>query len=180
MNQYFRIERSNFNLYFLSNNNIEFITDGKYAYIFLGKTNENLLDQNISAYSKLLDDVDIKYELFIDRNDQFTKQLENPERKVMLTVKDLIDFLQKQDPEALILSYEVNSGAFISQFKELPNRQVCTVQQCKKDDIKYWTALYEREFENDPNKDEKIKEKIHDSLYETYRYARNKDVVISF
>ena len=47
-------------------------------------------------------------------------------RTRMLTVQKLIDYLKTQDPNACILAYEPNSFAYIEQWPDLPNSDICT------------------------------------------------------
>lgn len=84
----------------------------------------------------------------------------------MLTVKDLISYLQKQDPDALVVAYEPNSYAYISQDKELPNDCIQTV---KDDKIKERESL-EIFYKNLDDKERQ--EKVENDMKEQYRYVR--------
>lgn len=94
------------------------------------------------------------------------------DRTRMLTVQKLIDYLKTQDPNACILAYEHNSFAYIEQMPELPNPDICTVAEDKKnleDNLRSW-------HKDDPDADMKIKKDIE----MTYRYAKDNDVIIKF
>lgn len=93
-------------------------------------------------------------------------------RSKMLTVKKLIEFLEKQDPNACILAYEPNSFAYIEQWPDLPNSDICTVKQDKAETQKHLENWYK----GIPNAQEKIKKEIE----KTYRYAKDNDIVIKF
>lgn len=93
-------------------------------------------------------------------------------REQMLTVGKLIEYLQKQDPNACILAYEPNSFAYIEQLPSLPSPDICTVAEDKarmKDDLEHWHR-------GAPGSEMKIKKEIE----MTYRYADDKDVIIKF
>lgn len=90
----------------------------------------------------------------------------------MLTVRKLIEYLQKQDPDACILAYEQNSFAYIEQLPSLPSPDICTVAEDKarlKEDLEKW-------YKGSPGSDMKIKKEID----MTYRYANDNDVIIKF
>ena len=91
----------------------------------------------------------------------------------MLTVKDLIEFLKKQDPNALVVGYEPNSYAYISQSKDLPSVQIRTV----KDDKIY---EYAHLMEHYRHLSEDRKKRIEEKLNEMYRYVQDQDVIIQF
>ena len=93
---------------------------------------------------------------------------------VMLTVKDLIKYLKTQDPDALVVGYDMNSSAYISQFKELPSPQIRTVREDKKDQTKHLMTFYSK---NTKNKGEALK-KVKETIAEDYRYVKNNDVII--
>ena len=92
----------------------------------------------------------------------------------MLTVKDLIEFLKKQDPNALVVGYEPNSYAYISQSKDLPSAQIRTVKDDKIHEYAHLMEHYRHLSEEDRKK------KIEENLNEMYRYVQNQDVIIQF
>lgn len=92
----------------------------------------------------------------------------------MLTVKDLIAWLKKQNPNACVLGFEPNSNAWIEQFKELPSLAIRTVAQEKESDrehLKNWYKGYPPDV---------IKEKVEAEMKEVFRYANDDDIVIRF
>lgn len=96
------------------------------------------------------------------------------ETDVMLTVKDLIKYLKTQDPDALVVGYDMNSSAYISQIKELPSPQIRTVREDKKDQTKHLMTFYTK---NARNRGEALK-KVKETIAEDYRYVKNNDVII--
>lgn len=95
-----------------------------------------------------------------------------PHRTEMLTVRKLMDFLSRQNPDACILAYEPNSLAYIEQFPDLPNSSICTVAEAKKRDeegLRGWFRGCED-----------AERKVQERLAETFRYAQDDDVVIEF
>jgi hypothetical protein len=98
------------------------------------------------------------------------------ETDVMLTVKDLIKYLKTQDPDALVVGYDMNSFAYVSQPKELPSMQIKTVKEDKKDQTKYLTDFY---MKSTKNKKDAMK-KVKDTIAEDYRYVKDNDVIIRF
>lgn len=94
------------------------------------------------------------------------------ERKGMLTVQRLIDFLKTQDPNACILAYEPNSDAYIEQLPSLPSPDVMNVAMAKKqmlEDLKSW-------YRDTEDADKKIERDIST----VFRYATDNDVIIRF
>ena len=93
-------------------------------------------------------------------------------RKDMLTVGRLVKWLLQQDQDACILAWENNSCAYIEQFPDLPNSDICTVEQCiaeTRKNLKQWyrgTADAEK--------------KIEDEIGMSFRYAKPNDVIIKF
>ena len=92
----------------------------------------------------------------------------------MLTVKDLIEFLKKQDPNALVVGYEPNSYAYVSQSKDLPSVQIRTVEDDKIYEYAHLMEHYRHLSEEDRKK------KIEENLNEMYRYVQDQDVIIQF
>jgi len=84
----------------------------------------------------------------------------------------LIDYLKTQDPNACILAYEQNSFAYIEQWPVLPNADICTVAEDKarmREDLENW-------YRGSPGSNAKIDREIE----QTFRYARDTDVIIKF
>ena len=90
----------------------------------------------------------------------------------MLTVRKLIDFLSKQNPDACVLAYEQNSFAYIEQFPDLPNPSVCTVADAKKRAEESWRGW----FKDSENAEARIRAKLE----EEFRYAQDDDIIIEF
>ena len=94
------------------------------------------------------------------------------ERKGMMTVQQLIDFLKTQDPNASILAYEPNSDAYIEQLPKLPSSDILNVAMAKKqmrEDLKNW---YRDTDDADKN--------IERDISTVFRYAHDNDVIIRF
>ena len=94
------------------------------------------------------------------------------DRKSMLTVQHLIDFLKTQDPNAYILAYEQNSDAYIEQFPTLPSPDILNVAMAKEQmrkDLKSW-------YRDTDDADNKIEQDISN----VFRYAHDNDVIIKF
>ena len=94
----------------------------------------------------------------------------------MLQVKDLVAYLQKQDQEANILYFEVNSNAWCQTIKDFPNPFIKTVAEEKIDEEKYLKTYYkEISDENERNS------KIHEHMNEVFRYSlSDNDIVMRF
>ena len=92
--------------------------------------------------------------------------------KNMLTVKKLIDWLQKQDSDALIYRFETNTG----DWQEIPadvfekGGWIETVSNGKKRDKKYLAQVYRG------NKD--IDELVKKELKSTYKYTEPNGILI--
>ena len=90
----------------------------------------------------------------------------------MLTVRKLIEWLQKQDPDALVYRFETNTG----DWQEIPDDfdrfpgWFETVAQGKKRDRKSLRSMYK----GNPNIDEKVKEELKD----IYKYTEPNGVLI--
>lgn len=128
---------------------------------YRGKTMAEISELEDARKEAIRDEVDMKHEQFL-----------NMGREKMLTVRKLIEYLQKQDPDACILAYEQNSFAYIEQFPSLPSPDICTVAEDKarlKEDLENW-------YRGSPGSDMKIKKEIE----MTYRYAKDSDVIIKF
>ena len=97
----------------------------------------------------------------------------------MLTVESLIEWLKIQDPKACILGFETNSNAYIEQFRELPNRSICTVKDAKEDERTWIRSFYK---DSDPKKEgfETLEELVEAKIAEVFRYAKDNDVIIRF
>ena len=92
----------------------------------------------------------------------------------MLTVQDLIDWLQKQNPKACVLGFEPNSNAWIEQHKKLPSISIKTVREAKEQERKSMNSWYR----HDP--DDVRQQKVEAHMKEVFRYAEDDDVVIRF
>lgn len=90
----------------------------------------------------------------------------------MLTVRKLIEYLKTQDPDANILAYEPNSRAYIEQFPDLPNLQICTVAEDKVREETFARGWFRGDLD--------LEKKVKDHLEETYRYAKDTDIVLNF
>lgn len=157
-NEYFRIEKNIHNTYFLNDNNIQHVDMGDSLYIPKSDRTEELLSRN-----------KIDFDFFIDLENKFKPLIDNPEHKIMLTVKDVMDYLKDKDPNSLVLIYEPNSFAYISQFKD-PKMSFVKVSDAKIEERKYWEKFY---------KGNKNKEKIvNDKVEELFRYSRNNDIIM--
>ena len=98
------------------------------------------------------------------------------ETDVMLTVKDLIKYLKTQDPDALVVGYDMNSFAYVSQPKELPSMQIRTVKEDKKEQKNVLLNFYMKDEKNRKTAMKKVKE----TFAEDYRYVKDNDVIIKF
>lgn len=128
---------------------------------YAGKSMEEIMKIEQTRKDILRDEVDSKHTEFI-----------KPSRTRMLTVQKLIDYLKTQDPDACILAYEPNSFAYIEQWPDLPNPDICTVAEDKKrmeEDLKHW-------YRDSKDAETKVKRDID----EAFRYARDNDIIIKF
>lgn len=164
MNNYLRIEKCTHNIYFLNDNNIFHIDMGDSLYIPINSKTEKKIE-------KFLRSNGIDCDFFVDKDNQFTKLRRSKESKLMLTVKDIINFLKTQDPDALVLGFEMNSNAYISQFKE-PQRYFIPVHKAKEDERKYRRNYYKGMPE------EEMEKRISLDIEEIFRYSRNNDIII--
>ncbi len=98
------------------------------------------------------------------------------ETDVMLTVKDLIKYLKTQDPDALVVGYDMNSFAYVSQSKDLPSMQIKTVKEDRKSQTEYLKDFY---LKNSKSRKEAM-EKVKETIAEDYRYVKDNDVIIRF
>ena len=128
---------------------------------YKGKTMAEISQIEDARKDAIRDEVD-------DMHSKFIKH----DRTRMLTVQKLIDYLKTQDPNACILAYEQNSFAYIEQMPELPSLDICTVAEDKKN----LEESLHRWYKGDPKADEKILKEIE----QTYRYAKDSDIVIKF
>lgn len=93
--------------------------------------------------------------------------------KDMLTVRDLIAYLKKQDPDACILAFEQNSRAWIEQSKNLKDT-ICTVAEEKEKEREWCEGWYK----NDP--EEVRKKKVEEDLKKVFRYSEDNDLCFKF
>lgn len=91
----------------------------------------------------------------------------------MLTVKDLIEYLKTQNPDACVVGYEQNSCAYIEQMKDLPNQYICTVEEMKKLDRVHYESWYK-----DSSPEDRAK-KVEEHIAEIYRYTEDDDVILN-
>ena len=117
---------------------------------------------------------ELEQEVFEKRKPEIDAAHDNwvENRKGMLTVQRMIDFLKTQDPDACILAYEPNSDAYIEQFPTLPSPDVMNVKMAKEkmeEDLKSW-------YKNTPDANKKIERDINT----VFRYAQDNDVIIRF
>ena len=128
---------------------------------YAGKSMAEIHKAEEARRDSIKEEIDIEHTSFVKNG-----------REKMLTVQKLIDYLKTQDPNACILAYEDNSFAYIEQWPDLPNQDICTVAETKKDmreSLKQW-------YKGTENADEKIEKEIAD----TFRYAKDNDIVIKF
>lgn len=97
----------------------------------------------------------------------------------MLTVESLIEWLKTQDPKACILGFEINSNAYIEQFRELPNRSICTVKDAKENERTWIRNFYK---DSIPKKEGfgTLEELVEAKVAEVFRYAHDNDIVVNF
>lgn len=103
--------------------------------------------------------------------EELEKYMREHRSEDMLTVKDLIAYLKKQNPNACILGYEPNSLAYIEQPKDLKHT-VMTVREDKvraKADLENW-------YRHDP--EDVRNQKVKKDMDEMYRYSEDDDVII--
>ena len=96
------------------------------------------------------------------------------EEDTMLTVKDLIKYLKTQDQDALVVGYEPNSYAYISQSKNIPNCCVRSVKEDKEREKEYLRQLLPKLNKKD------IEKKFSARVKEIYRYVQDNDIIIDF
>lgn len=107
------------------------------------------------------------------------KDLEKDNNDVeMLTVKKLIEYLKTQDPNAHILAYDMYSDAYVSQFPNLPNTHIQTVQQEKIDAKNRLSSIF-KDFDATKYGFNSPDEFIDSKIEELFRYAKDNDVIIS-
>lgn len=127
---------------------------------YVGKNMSEIMEEEKLRQDIIRDDVDAKHnEICSDRTR-------------MLTVQKLIDYLKTQNPNACILAYENNSFAYIEQWPDLPNHDILTVAEDKKqmrEDLKNW-------YRGIKDADKRIEKEIE----KTYRYAKDDDIIIKF
>ena len=106
--------------------------------------------------------------------EELEKYMRQHRSEDMLTVQDLIDWLQKQNPKACVLGFEPNSNAWIEQHKKLPSISIKTVREEKEQERKSMNSWYR----HDP--DDIRQQKVEAHIKEVFRYAEDDDVVIRF
>lgn len=104
--------------------------------------------------------------------EELDKYMHDTRSENMLTVKDLIEYLKTQDPNACVVYTENNSNAWCELPKELPNQYIHTIEEDKKSE-KEWLEHW---FKNTENKDAQINEQME----ELYRYSEDKDICLKF
>ena len=127
---------------------------------YIGKSMAEIMESEAAKFDEKLPEIDGKHAVFA------------PDRTRMLTVKKLIDWLSKQNPEACVLAWEQNSQAYIEQLPDLPNCDICTVAEMKKQ-IRHNLESWYRH-----SKD--AEQKIQKDMDLMFRYAKDDDVVINF
>lgn len=140
---------------------IDSMSTEQFNELYSGKKMSEIQELENARFKELKSMIDEKHNEFCDKD-----------RTKMLTVQKLIDYLKTQDPNACILAYEVNSMAYIEQFPNLPNSDICTVKEAReehRENLKNW-------YKNTPNATKKIEEEIAN----TYRYAKDNDIIIKF
>lgn len=103
--------------------------------------------------------------------EELEKYMREHRSEDMLTVKDLIAYLKKQNPNACILGYESNSSAYIEQSKVLKH----TVLTVKEDKVRVKADL-ENWYRHDP--EDVRNQKVKRDMDEMYRYSEDDDVII--
>ena len=88
----------------------------------------------------------------------------------MLTVKELMEYLSKCNPDANIVAFEMNSNAYVQQLSGLPNQYVCTVAEDKANERTYATGWYKGV--------NNVEKKVEEHMAEVYRYVKDDDIVI--
>lgn len=129
--------------------------------LYAGKSMGEIQTAEMTHFKEIKPMIDEKHNEFCDKD-----------RTKMLTVQKLIDYLKTQDPNACILAYEVNSMAYIEQFPNLPNSDICTVKEAReehRESLKNW-------YKDTHNAEQRIEDEIAD----TYRYAKDNDIIIKF
>jgi len=127
---------------------------------YAGKTMDEISKAEDEHFDKKLPEIDGKHAVFVS------------DRTRMLTVKKLIDWLSKQNPDACVLAWEPNSNAYIEQMPDIPNSGICTAA-----DMKQKTrASLESWYKGFEDQDEKIQKKLD----MVFRYAKDDDIVVNF
>lgn len=128
---------------------------------YSGKTLFEIQKLEKERFAGVVDEIDSKHEEYVNDN-----------RKNMLTVQKLIDYLKTQDPDACILAYEQNSDAYIEQLSELPSYDIQTVAEAKKHMEEDLKQLYR----GMPNANLIASNEVST----VFRYAKDNDVIIQF
>ena len=127
---------------------------------YIGKSMAEIMESEAEKFDKKLPEIDGKHAVFAQ------------DRTNMLTVKKLIDWLSKQNPDACVLAWEQNSQAYIEQLPDIPNSDICTVTEMKKQTRHNLESWYRH------SKD--AEQKIQKDMDLMFRYAKDDDVVINF
>ena len=128
---------------------------------YSGKTMGEIQEIENARFKKIQPMIDEKHDEFCGND-----------RTQMLTVQKLIDYLKTQDPNECVLAYEDNSLSYIEQSPNLPNSDICTVKEAKaehRENLKHW-------YKDTHNAEQRIEDEIAD----TYRYAKDNDIIIKF
>lgn len=128
---------------------------------YKGKMMSEICEKEQHRQDAIRDEVDILHHKFA-----------HDREKRMLTVQKLIDYLKTQDPNACILAYEPNSFAYIEQLPRLPSPDICTVAEDK--------AMMREHLKNWYKGTKGAETQIEKEIEQTYRYARDNDIIIKF
>jgi hypothetical protein len=85
----------------------------------------------------------------------------------LLTVKDLIEYLQKQNPKARILRIESNTG----DWQDTPDFMIHTVAEEKAQTLDYLKNFFKTEDPHHP--------KVEKEMVDIFKYANDDDIVLS-
>lgn len=127
---------------------------------YIGKSMAEIMESEAEKFDKKLPEIDGKHAIFAQ------------DRTRMLTVKKLIDWLSKQNPNACVLAWEPNSQAYIEQLPDIPSCDICTVAEMKKQTRHNLESWYRH------SKD--AEQKIQKDMDLMFRYAKDDDIVINF
>lgn len=85
----------------------------------------------------------------------------------LLTVKDLIEYLQTRNPNAKILRIESNTG----DWQDTPDFMVHTVAEEKTRTLEYLKSFFQTEDPHNP--------KVGKEMVDIFKYANDDDVVLA-